>query len=197
MKRVLLLSSAALLLAASTAQADQVVPVGHFHNVSIEGSGHIIFIPGAQQRVVLKKGDTKNTEIKIKDNGDLVFKSCPGKGGWFGWMNSCPDGYELDVEITTPELSGIDISGSGKIETRNGFALQPKLAIEISGSGNVDTMGIPAGAASVSISGSGKVRVNARNSLSVDIAGSGSVVYAGRPQVSQSIAGSGSVTSAQ
>jgi hypothetical protein len=195
MKRVLIFSALASVLAASAAYADQLVPVGHFHSVSIEGSGHITFIPGAQQRVVLKKGDTKNTEIKIKDNGDLVFKSCAGHG-WLGWMNSCPMDYELDVEITTPELSGVDISGSGKIESRPGFALQPKFAIDISGSGNIDAMNIPAGSASVSISGSGKVRVNARNSLKVDIAGSGSVVYSGHPQLSQSIAGSGSVTSA-
>jgi hypothetical protein len=196
MKGVLVLSALASVMAASAAYADQVVPVGHFHSVSIEGFGRITLIPGAQQRVVLKKGDTKNTEIRIKDNGDLVFKSCPSHG-WFGWVNACPDNYELDVEITTPEISGVDISGSGKIESRPGFAPQPKFAIDISGSGNVDAMNIPVGGASVSISGSGKVRVNAHDKLSVDIAGSGSVIYAGHPQISQSIAGSGSVTSAR
>ena len=195
MKRVLVLSALASVLAASSAYADQVVPVGHFHSVSIEGFGNITLIPGAQQRVVLKRGDTKNTEITVKDGGDLVFKSCPSHG-WFGWMNSCPDNYEFDVEITTPEISGVDISGSGKIQSKPGFAMQSKLGIEISGSGNVDAMNIPAGSASVSISGSGKVRVSAHDRLSVDIAGSGSVIYAGHPQVSQSIAGSGSVTSA-
>jgi hypothetical protein len=58
-------------------------------------------------------------------------------------------------------------------------------------------MGIPAGTSSVGIHGSGKVHVNAQDSLSVEVAGSGSVVYGGHPHISQTIMGSGEVKSAQ
>ena len=125
----------------------------------------------------------------MKD-GTLVFKSCPGKG-WFGWNSSCPDGYNLNVEITTPGFSGVEIDGSGKIEAAAGFAQQPKLAIEINGSGNVDLMNVPTASTDVAIHGSGKVHVNAEQKLDVEIAGSGSVVYGGNPHISQTIMGSG------
>lgn len=180
-------------LAGGTAFADTTVPVGHFNSVSIEGMGHVTFVHGAQQRVVLKQGDTGNTKVYVKD-GDLVFKSCPGKG-WFGWNNSCPMGYELEVEITTPSISAVEIDGSGKIGARGPFPQQAKLDVEINGSGNVDLMGIPSGSSSVEINGSGKVRLAPRDKLDVEIAGSGSVIYAGAPRISQSIMGSGEVRS--
>ena len=195
MRKTLLLSAAAFALATVGAQADTNVPVGQFHSVSIEGMGHVTFVHGAQQRVVLKRGDTSNTKIYVKD-GDLVFKSCPGNG-WFGWNSSCPSGYELEVEVTTPALSGVEIDGSGKFDTNGPFPQQPKLAIEINGSGNVDLSGMPANSSDVAIHGSGKVRTTAQDKLDVEIAGSGSVVYGGNPHISQTIMGSGEVKSAK
>lgn len=193
--KAIILGAIIAALAGGPAFADTAVPVGHFNSVSIEGMGHITFVHGAQQRVVLKQGDTDNTKIYVKD-GDLVFKSCPGKG-WFGWNSSCPMGYELNVEITTPSLSAVEIDGSGKIDTRGGFPQQAKLDVEINGSGNVDLMGMPSGSSSVEIHGSGKVHLAPHDKLDVEIAGSGSVVYAGSPRISQSIMGSGEVKSAQ
>ena len=195
MRKTLLLSAAAFALATVGAQADTTVAVGPFHSVSIEGMGHVTFVHGAQQRVVLKRGDTSNTKIYVKD-GDLVFKSCPGNG-WFGWNSSCPSGYELEVEVTTPALSGVEIDGSGKFDTNGPFPQQPKLAIEINGSGNVDLSGMPANSSDVAIHGSGKVRTTAQDKLDVEIAGSGSVVYGGNPHISQTIMGSGEVKSAK
>ncbi|MGN6514460.1 MAG: GIN domain-containing protein [Rhizomicrobium sp.] len=194
MKRILLLSATAALFTTG-AYADTTVAVGRFHSVTIEGMGHVTFVHGAQQHVVLKEGDTNNTQVYVKD-GDLVFKSCPGKG-MFGLNSSCPAGYNLVVEITTPDLSAVEIDGSGKIDSRGAFPRQGKLDVEINGSGNVDLMGIAAGTSSVAIHGSGKVHVNAQENLSVEIAGSGQVVYGGHPHVSQTILGSGEVKSAQ
>jgi len=194
MKIALLAAAAAL--AATAAQADTTVPVQRFHSVTIEGMGVVTFVHGAQQRVVLKEGDTNNTQIYVKD-GDLVFKSCPKKGGWFGWDNSCPMGYRLNVEITTPGFDAVEIDGSGKVMAQPGFAPQPKIAIEINGSGNVDLSNAPAGSVDVAIHGSGKVRANAKDKLDVEIAGSGSVIYAGNPHISQTIMGSGEVKSAR
>jgi hypothetical protein len=196
MRKFLLLSTIlASAVIGSAASADTNVAVQPFHSVSIEGMGHVTFVHGAQQRVVLKQGDTNNTQIYVKD-GDLVFKSCPGKG-WFGWNSSCPIGYNLDVVITTPGLSGVEIDGSGKVEAQGGFPQQAKLDIEINGSGNVDLMNVPAASTDVAIHGSGKVRTNAQQKLDVEIAGSGQVIYGGNPHISQTIMGSGEVKSAR
>jgi|SRR6185312_1968909 hypothetical protein len=196
MKKTFLLSAAfAAALCVTGASADTSVSVGQFHSVTIEGMGHVTFVRGAQQRVVLKQGDTNNTQIYVKD-GELVFKSCPGKG-WFGWSNSCPMGYDLQVEVTTPGLAGVEIDGSGKFDTNGAFPQQPKLAIEINGSGNVDLSGMPASSSDVAIHGSGKVRTTAHDRLDVEIAGSGTVIYDGAPHISQTIMGSGVVKSAK
>jgi hypothetical protein len=196
MRKILFLSTIfAAATFAGAASADTTVTVQPFRSVSIEGMGHVTFVHGAQQRVVLKQGDTNNTQIYVKD-GDLVFKSCPNKG-WFGFGGSCPMGYDLDVVITTPGLSGVEIDGSGKVEAASGFPQQPKLDIEINGSGNVDLMNVPAASTDVAIHGSGKVHVNAQQKLDVEIAGSGSVVYGGNPHISQTIMGSGEVKSAR
>ena len=196
MRKFLLLSTlAAAALIGGTALADTNVAVQPFHSVTIQGMGHVTFVHGAEQRVVLKQGDTNNTQVYVKD-GDLVFKSCPRKG-WFGWNSSCPVGYNLDVVITTPGLAGVEIDGSGKIEAAGGFPQQPKLDIEINGSGNVDLMNLPAASTDVAIHGSGKVLTTARDKLDVEIAGSGTVIYGGSPQISQTIMGSGAVKSAK
>lgn len=196
MKAAILASMAAAgALLAGSAFANTTVPVPHFDTISIEGMGHITFVHGAQQRVVLKQGDTGNTKIYVK-NGDLVFKSCPGKG-WLGWNSSCPSGYALTVEITTPGLSGVEIDGSGKIDSRGGFSRQVKLDVEINGSGSVDLTGMPSASSDVTIRGSGKVHLAPHDKLDVKIMGSGSVVYAGTPDISQTIMGSGEVRSAK
>jgi len=196
MRKILLTTLlAASALIAGAASADTTVAVQPFHSVSIEGMGTVTFVHGAQQRVVLKEGDTNNTQIYVKD-GDLVFKSCPGKG-WFGWNSSCPMGYNLNVEITTPGFDGVEIDGSGKVMAAPGFPQQPKIAIEINGSGNIDLMNVAAAATDVAIHGSGKVRANAQHDLDVEIAGSGSVIYGGNPHFSQTIMGSGEVKSAK
>ena len=195
MHKTFLLCVAATALLTTGAHADTTVGVGQFHSVTIEGMGHVTFRHGDRQRVVLKEGDTNNTKIYVKD-GDLVFKSCPGTG-FLGWGNSCPSGYDLQVEITTPGLSGVEIDGSGKFDVAGSFPQQPKLAIEINGSGNVDLSGMPASSSDVAIHGSGKVFTTAHDRLDVEIAGSGTVIYSGAPHINQTIMGSGVVKSAK
>jgi|SRR5581483_5583075 len=195
MKSMALAALMAAGLFAGGASADTTVPVGKFHAISIEGMGRVTFVHGDTQRVVLKAGDTTNTQIYVKD-GNLVFKSCPNKG-WFGWNDSCPEGYRLDVLVTTPGLDAVEIDGSGKIDADAGFPQQARLDVEINGSGSVDLTNMPAANSSVAIHGSGKVRLTAHNKLDVEIAGSGEVIYGGSPAVSQTILGSGVVKSAR
>jgi len=63
----------------------------------------------------------------------------------------------------------------------------------IHGGGVIDLKTMPAGAASASIHGGGKIFLAAQDSLSASIAGGGSIHYLGHPSVSTSIHGGGSV----
>lgn len=117
----------------------------------------------------------------------------------------------IKVNITSPELKGASISGSGKImlngiETPHFHAsisgsgsiqaagTSENVDATISGSGNIDLLSLPSVNASASISGSGLIQVDAKQSLNAHISGSGSIRYAGDPTVSKHISGSGSVS---
>lgn len=189
MNKTLFLSAlAASALIAGAASAGTVIPVGPFHSVGIDGMGHVTFKHGNVQRVVLVKGDTSNTKIYIDSPGNLEIKSCSGSW-WSG--HSCPWNYEVDVEITTPELHGVAISGSGKIDAQGPFPAQDRLNIAISGSGAIDLRNVPAHNVDTAIDGSGDVRVTVDGNLHAAISGSGKILYWGNPKVSEDISGSG------
>ncbi len=67
-------ATAAAILLAGGAQAGTAVPVGHFHSISIEGMGHVTFVHGDAQRVVLNAGDTNNTRIYVKDGNQILSR---------------------------------------------------------------------------------------------------------------------------
>jgi len=113
--------------------------------------------------------------------------------------------------ITTPDLAGVSIAGSGNVvvdgvdtteftvDIAGSGYVQPSgsadhISVSISGSGDYDGASLSAPTAEVSIAGSGAVVVNATDALDVSIAGSGDVVYLGNPTLTQSIDGDGRVS---
>jgi putative autotransporter adhesin-like protein len=61
----------------------------------------------------------------------------------------------------------------------------------LTGSGDLELAKLPVERATVEISGSGDIEVDATRTLDVRISGSGSVAYHGNPEVKKSISGSG------
>lgn len=123
----------------------------------------------------------------------------------FSSFNNC----HLDIVI--PQLEGVSVGGSGKIEI-NGLDADRfeveidgsadieisgetgELDVEVNGSGNVDTRDLVAGEANVEINGSGNVEVMARDYLTAVINGSGDISYYGNPgQVVKRVEGSGRI----
>jgi hypothetical protein len=85
----------------------------------------------------------------------------------------------------------VEINGSGDIETEGTVG---RVDIAINGSGNYDGANLTAADASVQVSGSGSVVVNAAETLDAEISGSGDIEYLGDPVVAESVTGSGRVT---
>jgi hypothetical protein len=83
-----------------------------------------------------------------------------------------------------------DISGSGRVEC-SGTA--QRFEIDIRGSGRVRAEALQSRQAAVHVSGSGRIDLNAAETLSVRISGSGSVRYRGDPRVTTEISGSGRI----
>lgn len=118
---------------------------------------------------------------------------------------------DCQVRIVLPQLEGVSVGGSGRIEVvgldANRFAVEidgsaditasgeaGELDVEVNGSGNVDTRDLVAVEASVEINGSGNVDVMARDYLTAVINGSGDIRYYGNPgQVVKRVEGSGRI----
>ncbi len=118
----------------------------------------------------------------------------------------------VKYRVSMKELSGLTISGSGKVTAAK--ITTSRLAVDISGSGTVTVAGTADGqqlaisgsgnyqakdlqtkTASARISGSGDAAVTVSESLDIQLSGSGKVTYYGNPpQVTQQISGSGRVT---
>ncbi|QEH40860.1 head GIN domain-containing protein [Chitinophaga sp. XS-30] len=132
---------------------------------------------------------TTNTleSMRVSGSGNMELKG----------LFSTATGMDIDLsgsgnitgQVNAPEVD-IDISGSGNVtlrgETRD-------VDIDIAGSGNCRAEDLLAENVSVSIAGSGDVRIFASRNLKADIIGSGGVAYKGEPSIKLNKVGSGSV----
>ena len=95
------------------------VAVGSFSSVELQGGGHVALRYGAVQRVSLVSGSTEFTRFHIEQGNKLVIDACNDK---------CPSNYDLSIVIVTPHITGVAISGGGRIESAAGFPAQERLA---------------------------------------------------------------------
>jgi hypothetical protein len=118
--------------------------------------------------------------------------------------------HPIVVTVTTPDLSGIHLNGSGKVNC-DGLHTD-ELSLYLDGSGEMGLNGVAGNAeynilgsghiqggemitdtCSCYISGSGRIDTRVNNLLNVTITGSGMVYYFGNPVVESYISGSGKV----
>lgn len=96
----------------------------------------------------------------------------------------------MDLKISAKDLD-TNIAGSGNI-TLHGNS--DKFECSIAGSGNLNGYNLKSTITTVSIAGSGTIKVDALNEIHAKIAGSGNVIYTGNPEIVKSkAAGSGSI----
>lgn len=117
----------------------------------------------------------------------------------------------IGVDIRTPELDMITLSGAGDFTARgiDGEVLRAEVSgaggvgatgrvdsveIVVSGAGDVRFRRLVAQEASVEVSGAGSVHVTATDSLTASVSGVGDVVYSGHPEsVDKGVSGLGEV----
>ena len=174
-------------LLAVPALAATTVPVGHFDQIGLEGGGHVVVKHGATQSVTLLKGSTEFTSIRINDKNNLEIKACNSR---------CPERYDLEIEIVTPDLKAAAIEGGGHITAESGFPNSREISAAVDGGGHLDLTALKADKVSAAVNGGGHIEVTALRDLSAAVDGGGSIVYHGDPQVSQAIDGGGSVSRA-
>jgi hypothetical protein len=180
-----LLAAALTVLGAIPASAASDVPVAPFSAVALRGGGHVVLKHGPVQRVTLLRGDTKHTSFTVKHGNSLVIETC-------NW--SCPHHYDLEVEITTPQLTALAISGGGEMESRGAFPRQDNLSVAVNGGGDMDTRSIPADSVSAAVNGGGDLSVRAEKALTAAVNGGGNITFWGHPAVTSAVRGGGEIS---
>jgi hypothetical protein len=169
----------------SAAFAASAVPVGPFRSVELRGGGHVILRHGAVQRVTLLDGSMQFTRFHVNGDGKLVIDTCD---------QDCPHHYDLEVEIVTPRIEGVAISGGGKIESESGFGRQDSIGAAIQGGGHIDIRSIDAVHVDAAVDGGGHIALRAQRSLQAAVNGGGNISYWGNPSVTSAVDGGGSVS---
>jgi hypothetical protein len=132
-------------------------------------------------KVHLQQGEKQNLEIEAKSStleeiitevkdGKLIIR-LPNKN--FFWNTFNPG--EITINITTPEIDGLSVSGSGDIVADNEVKTK-NIDLAVSGSGNIKLSELSAARVITTISGSGNISVAGKTTaqdLSVVISGSG------------------------
>ena len=165
--------------------AEEAVSVGPFRNVELRGGGHVVLRRGPEQHVTLVRGSSRFTRMHVNGDGQLVIDACD---------TDCPSHYDLEIDIVTPRIDGIAISGGGKIESERGFGREESVAAAVEGGGHIDIRSIDAGHADAAVNGGGHIDLRVEGQLEAAVDGGGHIAYWGNPAVTSAVNGGGSVT---
>jgi hypothetical protein len=144
----------------------------------------VIIRHGADQRVTLISGDPALAAIEVERDGDLVIRPC---------RRSCRN-QRLVVEVVTPRIEAVAITGGGAIRVEGGFPAHRALALAVTGGGTLDARQLHAADVATSVSGGGRIRTSPGRTLAASVRGGGAVLYTGDPHRTVVIDGGGSVT---
>jgi hypothetical protein len=175
---------AVALAAAAPVLAAEYVPVAPFRSVELRGGGNVILRPAAAQRVTIVEGSTQFTEFRMRRDGQLQINTCNER---------CPHRYRLTVEIQSPRVPDVAVTGGGVIRASGGFAPQRQVSAAVSGGGAIDLRSVDTSDVSAAVNGGGQISVRPRRSLSAAVNGGGEVRYLGSPSVSMAVHGGGIV----
>lgn len=166
------------------ASAAETVSVPPFKSIELRGGGHVTLRHGDRQRVTIVKGSTQFTTFHIEPDRKLIIGAC---------NESCPHRYDLAIEIVTPSIDGVAVSGGGYVVAAGGFGSPARMSAAVSGGGEVDVRAIDASSVDAGVSGGGEVKLRAEKSLTAGVDGGGSITYWGHPSVTKAVNGGGSV----
>jgi hypothetical protein len=175
---------AVALAVSAPAVATELVPVPPFRSFELRGGGNVAVVPGPVQRVTIVEGSSRFTRFRVERDGQLKIDVCNER---------CPHFYRLRVEVESPRVPDLAISGGGAIAVEGGFRPQSELSVAIDGGGKIDGRALDATAVSAAVNGGGEISVHPRATLSAAVHGGGAIHYSGAPQVTTAIDGGGHV----
>jgi len=207
-RRLLLLLPLAAALALTACDdgptTTQARDVADFTRIDNRDSVDVRLQVGEPQRVRVRAGEKVIDDIRteVRDGTLEITFDRDGFGGG-----------DVEVEVSVPELTAIEASGSGDIEAAgvdadafevvsDGSAdlvvagTATRLVVDLDGSGEADLAELAADEAQVTVDGSGDLDLRADERLDVVVDGSGDVRYHGDPTVTRHVDGSGDLSRA-
>ena len=176
---------AVALASAAPVLATEIVPVPAFSSVQLRSGGEVTVVPGPAQRVTIDEGSSRFTRLYVERNGQMKIDTCNER---------CPPHYRMRIQIQSPRVPDLSVSGGGLINVQGGFRAQNELSTAINGGGKIDTRAVDAADVSAAVNGGGELLVRARSGLSAAVNGGGLVRYWGNPRVASTIHGGGAVS---
>ena len=191
--------------------------VGKFISVRIEGSPTVKFVQGDKHEVIVQGTKEYVDKIKIVVEGNKLVVGLKNNIS-FNIFKNRSDRKNLVVYVTSPDLVGVELAGSGDfickgpIDTDRlniqvngsgdvdfeGHVICDKLNVQMAGSGDVDIMHVDAIESAMQLVGSGDIEVKQKNveHTKIQLIGSGDikVSFDNCKDVESSLAGSGDVT---
>lgn len=199
MRKTLMIALLAFI--ASPAAAAEVVQLPRFKALDLRGGGEIVLRHGPVQRVTIIEGDRRVSRLEVpgpserrvgrntyRNSGEsLVIRACEGR---------CPRNYRLRVEVVSPEVTAIAITGGGTVRTAGTFPRSDAIGLAVTGGGMLDARALSANAVGAAVTGGGLINTHPRQSLGASVTGGGTIRYWGNPSVGQHVRGGGAVVRA-
>ena len=172
------------LAASAPALAAEVVTLPYFDSIELRGGGNIVVVPGPVERVTVLEGSTEFTSFRMERDNQLKIDSCNER---------CPNHYRLTIQIESPQVPSLAVTGGGLITMQRGFRPQSELAAAVRGGGKIDARALDVADVAAAVDGGGDLLVRARSSLAASVQGGGAIRYWGDPAVAISTRDGGSV----
>lgn len=165
--------------------------VANFTRISLAGSPDVTYI---------QKAGAPEVEIYTSDNiVDLLDIKVKNKTLYIKFKKNVNVSYKiLKIRVSSENLNGVSVAGSGDIHLRDGVKTNDDFTISVAGSGDIDGKNINCNNMKISVAGSGDIKANGIScqNLKVSVAGSGDMVLKNVTAVGTkaNVAGSGSAT---
>lgn len=153
-------------------RVSQVLNLGYFSRIESYTSFDVKFVQGKTPsvRVVGAKGLVER--LSVQRNGETLVIKSKGNGFSFSFDDDTP----LTIYITSPDLTGVKLTGSGDFDV-DGPLDTDVLDVALDGSGDIDFNSVVCDHAKIRMSGSGDIDIKdiKAQTVSCEVNGSGDV----------------------
>jgi hypothetical protein len=154
-----------------------------FSSVVLKGAANLNITNGHDYHVKVNAPINLIPMIQTKVENDQLIISMKNE---FSLNDS-----KIDLEITTPSLKSVTVSGAGNVEIAS-FQVQ-KMKLTLSGAGKIRFSNSECDSLFAILSGAGNMYVDVSDYLEANLKGVGNIEYHGDPTVNSKISGVGNV----